>query len=129
MPRSIRLNSICNTVVMIVDPPGDPSATKGSPSSSTIVGDIELRGRLPGSGRLGSLSGTGKTVVVKSVSSLLSRKPRSGTTMPAPPVCSMVRVYSTTLPHWSLTVRLVVESPSVSWSRRVSVFGVEQSPS
>jgi len=34
--------------------------------------------------------------------------------MPEPPVCSMVRVYSTTLPHWSATVRLVVEMFSVA---------------
>ncbi len=39
---------------MIVEPPGDPSASSGFSSWSTIVGDIELRGRLPGSIRLGS---------------------------------------------------------------------------
>ena len=36
--------------------------------------------------------------------------------MPEPPVCSMVSVYSTTLPHLSATVRLVVEMFSVSAS-------------
>ena len=41
---------------MMVDPPGEPSASTGSPSRSTIVGDIELRGRLPGWIRLGSSS-------------------------------------------------------------------------
>ena len=51
---------------------------------------------------------------MKSVSSLLSRKPRPGTTMPDPPVCSMVSVYSATLPHLSLAVRFVVDTFSVS---------------
>ena len=74
---------------MIVEPPGDPSASTGLPSCSTIVGDIELRGRLPGSIRFGS---SGSYTALKSVSSLLSRKPRSGRTMPEPPVCSMVSV-------------------------------------
>ena len=55
MPRSTRLTIICRTVVMIIDPPGEPSARKGLPSLSTIVGDIELRGRLPGWIRLGSV--------------------------------------------------------------------------
>jgi hypothetical protein len=45
------------------------------------------------------------------VSSLLSRKPRPGTTIALPPVCSIVNVYSTTLPHLSATVRLVVLRP------------------
>ncbi len=52
--RSIRLTSICSTVVMIVEPPGEPSAMKGLPSLSTIVGLIDERGRLPGWMRLGS---------------------------------------------------------------------------
>jgi hypothetical protein len=33
--------------VMIVEPPGDPTARNGFPSCKTIVGLIELRGRLP----------------------------------------------------------------------------------
>ena len=115
IPRSMRLNSICSTVVMIVEPPGDPSASQGSSSLSTIVGDIEERGRLPGWMRLGSLA---LYSAEKSVSSLLRMKPRPGTTMPEPPVCSMVSVYSTTLPHRSATVRLVVEMFSVSVSTR-----------
>ena len=53
-------------------------------------------------------------VKLKSVSSLFSRKPRSGTVMPDPPVCSMVSVYATALPHWSTTERCVVEMLSVS---------------
>ncbi len=66
---------------------------------------------MPGWIRLGSLL---SNTVEKSVSSLLSRKPRFFTSIPEPPVCSMVRVYSTTLPHLSVTVRLVVSTFSVS---------------
>src|SRR5689334_9961150 len=79
-----------------------------------IVGDIELRGRLLGPGRLGSFAaGACVSVKLKSVSSLLSRNPRPGTTIALPPVCSIVSVYSTTLPHLSDTVRLVVWVPWV----------------
>ena len=56
IPRSMRLNSICSTVVMIVEPPGEPRASQGSPSLSTIVGEIEERGRLPAWIRFGSLA-------------------------------------------------------------------------
>ena len=46
MPRSIRLTRTWNTVVMMVEPPGEPVArTPAQPSR--IVGAIELRGRLP----------------------------------------------------------------------------------
>ncbi len=57
-----------------------------------MVGEIEERGRLPGPGRLGSGTPGVSGVKLKSVSSLLSRKPRPGTVMPLPPVCSMVSV-------------------------------------
>lgn len=67
IPRSIRLNRIAATVVMMVDPPGLPTARNGAPSSSTVVGLIELRDRLPGAGRLGP-----SPVELKSVGSLLS---------------------------------------------------------
>ena len=50
--------------------------------------------------------------------------------MPEPPVCSMVSVYSTTLPHRSATVRLVVWMFSVSVAPSAcGVAGVAQSPS
>ena len=52
-PRSSRSSRICRTVVMIVEPPGEPTASSGLPSSRTIVGAIELRGRLPPSTRFG----------------------------------------------------------------------------
>ena len=56
--------------------------------------------------------------------------PRPGTTMPEPPVCSMVSVYSTTLPHRSATVRLVVVMFSVSGaSRPTAGAGVAHEPS
>ena len=73
---------------MIMLPPGEPSASSGLPSSSTIVGLIELRGRLPPSTRFGCVSES----KLKSVSSLLSRKPQPGTTIPLPPVDSIVYV-------------------------------------
>ncbi len=91
MPRSIRLTRVCSTVVMMVEPPGEPRASIGRPCLSTIVGDIELRGRLPGPGRLGSLPFCPSTKL-KSVSSLLRMNPRPGTVIPLPPVCSMVSV-------------------------------------
>ncbi len=77
---------------MMVAPPGEPSASTGRPSSSTIVGDMEERGRLPGPGRFGSGTPGAAGAKEKSVSSLLRRKPRPGTVMALPPVDSMVRV-------------------------------------
>ncbi len=97
---------------MMVEPPGDPTARTGFPPSSTIVGDIDERGRLPGPGRFGSGTPGTAGAKEKSVSSLLSRKPRPGTVIALPPVDSMVRVYDTTLPQRSATVRCVVFSPS-----------------
>ena len=53
---------------------------------------IDERGRLPGPGRFGSCTAGLAGAKEKSVSSLLSRKPRPGTVMPLPPVDSMVSV-------------------------------------
>ena len=72
---------------------------------------MDERGRLPASTVFGSVALRTK---LKSVSSLFSRKPRPGTVIPEPPVCSMVRVYATALPHWSTTERCVVDTFSVS---------------
>ena len=72
---------------MIVEPPGEPSASTGRPWSKTIVGAMLERGRLPGAGEFAV-----PVVKLKSVSSLLSRKPRPGTVMPLPPICSIVNV-------------------------------------
>ncbi len=77
---------------MMVAPPGDPRARTGSPWSSTMVGEMEDRGRLAGPGRFGSWTAGSAGAKEKSVSSLLSRNPRPGTVMPLPPVCSMVSV-------------------------------------
>src|SRR3954447_16582574 len=93
---------------MIDAPPGVPTASTGRPLRSTIVGAIDERGRLRAAGEF-ALPG----VKSKSVSSLLSRKPRPGTTIPLPPVCSIVNVYSTTLPLASAIVMFVVFGPSV----------------
>src|SRR5687767_8574338 len=92
---------------MIIEPPGEPVARNGSPPSITIVGAIDERGRLPPSALFGWVS----ELKLKSVSSLLTRKPHPGTTMPFPPVDSIVNVYETTLPSASATVRCVVEPP------------------
>ena len=73
---------------MIIEPPGEPTARTGLPWRVTIVGAIELRGRLPPSARLAAV----RLLKSKSVSSLLSRKPQPGTTMPLPPVDSIVNV-------------------------------------
>ena len=95
---------------MIVEPPGEPTASSGLPSRSTIVGLIELRGRLPPSTRFGCVSES----KLKSVSSLFARNPKPGTTRPAPPVDSIVNVYATTLPQRSAVVRCVVVPARVS---------------
>ena len=106
IPKSSRLISVWVTVVMIIEPPGEPIARTGTPSSSTMVGLIDERGRLPGAGRFGSgTPGPWVGVKLKSVSSLFNKNPRSGTTMPDPPVCSIVSVYETTFPHRSQVVR------------------------
>ncbi len=48
MPKSIMLTSTCSVVVMMRAPPGEPVASQGLPSFSTMVGDIELSGRFIG---------------------------------------------------------------------------------
>ena len=75
IPRSMWLTRICRTVVMIVAPPGEPTAKSNRPFLRTIVGDMLERGRLPAAGRFGSGRPTGAAVKSKSVISLLSRKP------------------------------------------------------
>jgi hypothetical protein len=57
----------------------------------TIVGDIELRGRLFAAGEFAVLPVLGG-VKLKSVSSLLSRNPRWGSRMPEPAIYSIVLV-------------------------------------
>src|SRR5262249_11222345 len=96
----------CRTVVMIVEPPGEPTARNGLPFLRTIVGAIELRGLFPPSTRFGCVVES----KLKSVRSLLSRNPQPGTSRPDPPVDSIVNVYETTLPNLSEVTRCVVVS-------------------
>ena len=54
MLRSITLTITCSTVVMMRLPPGEPVTRNGLPFLSTMVGDIDDSGRLPGPGALAS---------------------------------------------------------------------------
>ena len=54
LPSSSRSTSVCSTVVMIIEPPGEPTASTGRPCRVMIVGAIELRGRLPPSAGSGA---------------------------------------------------------------------------
>ena len=105
MPRSIRLTSD-------LQHGGDDRRAAGRAEreerlavlSSTIVGDIDERGRLParaGSGRAGRV-GRGEGEVGQLV---VEQEAAAGHDDAGPPVCSMVSVYATTLPHLSATVR------------------------
>ena len=47
MPKSSTLTITSSTVLMMVGPPGDPSASTGLPSFSTMVGVMEESGVLP----------------------------------------------------------------------------------
>mmetsp|Transcript_6866 Transcript_6866/g.24427 ORF Transcript_6866/g.24427 Transcript_6866/m.24427 type:complete len:204 (+) Transcript_6866:116-727(+) len=129
-PWMMRFTRTLVTVPMILLPPGDPSAMNGTlvpfTLRSTSVGDIDERGRLPPSvaasaptavrrailppcTRLGLAEPSGKSgIASKSVSSLLSRKPRPGTTTAAPRFSSMVVVHDTTLPCTSAIEKCVV---------------------
>ena len=71
---------VCSTAVMIRLPPGVPRTSTGRPSRLTIVGLIELSGRLPGAIALASPCTRPKTLAtpglaLKSSISLLSRTP------------------------------------------------------
>src|SRR6266702_2069519 len=96
---------------MISAPPGEPTTSRSLPfGANTSVGDIELRGRLPGSTRFatGRPSCSGRNE--KSVSSLLSRKP--STISREPNSCSMVVVMATASPAASTIERWLVEGRS-----------------
>src|SRR3546814_16875159 len=93
---------------MIVDPPGDPTTISRSPAESkTRVGAIELRGRLPDSTRLAAGRPSRSGVKAKSVSWLLSRKPRTISREPKAP--SMLEVKLTALPAASTMLIWLVE--------------------
>ena len=99
-------------------PPGLPTAMSRAPllPSNTRKGAIELRGRLPGATRLATAppSSTGRKL--KSVSSLLSRNPR--TMMRLPKNASIVVVIETALPSRS-TIEICVV-PGISSTRSSS---------
>ena len=100
---------------MMSAPPGLPSVPSSWPLalSNTSVGDIEERGRLPGSTRLAiglPLASVGAKL--KSVSSLLSKKPLTMRRAPKP--ASMVVVMATALPCASTMLMWLV--PYSGWS-------------
>ena len=55
MPNSVTSSTTLKTVLMIVRPPGEPVMSTTLPSSTTIVGVIELSMRLPGAIRFGGV--------------------------------------------------------------------------
>src|SRR5262249_51014082 len=68
--------SVLATNGMICGPPGEPATSSSRPlASNTMVGAMELRGRLPGPTRLATGCPSRSGWKAKSVSSLLSRKP------------------------------------------------------
>jgi S-adenosylmethionine:tRNA ribosyltransferase-isomerase len=74
-PKSTRSSSSCVTVVMIDAPPGEPSASHGRPSRSTMVGAMDERGRLPPATWFALFGLLPSEPRLKSVSSLLRRNP------------------------------------------------------
>ena len=102
---------------MMRGPPAAPATRRTLPSATTIVGDMLLRGRLPGWGRFLSdcrrpyalgLPG----IVVKSSISLFSANPNPGTTTIEPKVMLIVSVQATAMPFSSITDRWLVPPSS-----------------
>ena len=95
---------------MILDPPGEPTAmTKLPEPSKTNVGDIELRGRLPGSARLAMGAPFLDGAKEKSVNWLFSINPPD--IIRDPKAFSMLDVIETALPNLSTTLKCVVDKP------------------
>ena len=93
------------------DPPGDPTVITSRPSLSvTIIGDMELRGRFRGWTRLATGLPRTEGTSEKSVSSLLSRKPR--TMSRDPKMFSIVVVIETALPLPSMMLKWLVDGSS-----------------
>ena len=95
MPKSMKCTSVHSTVLMIVRPPGLPVTSTRRPSRMTNVGVCALSMRLPGAMRLGAVPMSPSRVVrpgtrLKSVISLLRRKPAPRTTTLDPKACSRV---------------------------------------
>ncbi len=105
--------SVRATYDTIDGPPGEPIASTSAPleRSSTSVGDIELRGRLPGATLL-AIGAPAASVgaAEKSVSWLFSRKPR--TIRRAPNAFSIELVIDTASPRASTIDRCVVAARS-----------------
>jgi hypothetical protein len=92
---------------MMREPPAEPSAAATlSSRSSTKVGDIDERGRLPGWTRLATGLPFASGSAEKSVSSLFSSTPR--TMICAPNGASMVVVKLTALPQRSTMLMWLV---------------------
>ena len=95
-------------------PPGEPMINFGFPSFMTMVGDIEDRGRLPGSTRLAIGTPFLCERNEKSVSSLLSRNPPTIKREPKP--FSIVVVIERALPYWSTIEKWLVDGNSMASS-------------
>mmetsp|Transcript_40047 Transcript_40047/g.86660 ORF Transcript_40047/g.86660 Transcript_40047/m.86660 type:complete len:229 (+) Transcript_40047:215-901(+) len=127
LPWSMRFSSTLSTAPIIVEPPGEPIPSHGEPSGpSTSVGDMLDRGRFPPNVFLSApravrrgflppsaqfayfLPAASRSCQAKSVSSLLRRKPRPGTTRAEPMFISIVVVQTTMLPSLSTTLKCVV---------------------
>ena len=97
---------------MIAEPPGDPTLITNAPlaRSKTSIGDIDDRGRLPPSTRFATGTPFSFGTNEKSVSSLLSRKPR--TMICEPNTFSIVVVIAIALPKPSTTEMCEVDASS-----------------
>jgi hypothetical protein len=101
--------NIEDAVVIIVEPPGEPTTKNNSPLGvSTIEGDMELSMRFPGSMALAVFPISPYALGMpgfdeKSSISLFRRKPAPSTTIPFPNQPLMVVVTLTAFPHLSTT--------------------------
>src|SRR4028119_839995 len=113
---------------MIRLPPGEPTtAWSLLLASSTMVGAMELRGRLPASTRLAMGLPSSVVAKEKSVSSLLSRKPPLVMIL-APKPSSMVVVMDTALPLESTMDMWLVPNSTPSEAPHRKVFWNGGSP-
>ena len=89
MPWSITFNAVCRVMVMMREPPGEPSTIKILLSLVTSVGLIDDSGRLPGAMLLAVPCTSpyrffSPTLTVKSSISSLRKKPVPGAIPTAP---------------------------------------------
>ena len=95
IPCSITLSRTWTSMVMMREPPGEPITMKGLPSRVTMVGLMELKGRLPGAMALALPCTSPKRLgvpglMVKSSISPLRKKPVSPAMTFAPNSALMV---------------------------------------